>query len=188
MATSVRWTIADLETLPETPGMRYEIIGGELHMSRQPHSSHQDVCGEVYFALQAWSKQTGTGRAYFAPGLVFADDDDVVPDVAWASNQIIATAIDEAGHFRVAPELVVEVLSPGAKNRQRDQETKLTLYARRAVAEYWIVDWQQRQVQVYRREDAALQLVQMLGVSDELRSPLLPGFVCQVGSVFARIT
>jgi hypothetical protein len=46
MSTTTRWTSADLESLPDD-GNRYEIIDGELYMSKQPHFYHQDVCGEL---------------------------------------------------------------------------------------------------------------------------------------------
>jgi Uma2 family endonuclease len=179
MSTALRWTTVDLETLPDD-GKRYEIVDGELYVSRQPHSDQQYTCGEVFFALQEWSKRTGAGRAYFTPGLVFGDEDDVVPDVAWISTERLATAINANGHFRVAPELVVEVLSPGSTNERRDREAKLKLYSRRGVHEYWIVDGRQRQVALYRREQAALRLIETLFGQDDLRSPLLPNFLCRV--------
>lgn len=185
MSTALRWTTSDLEALPDD-GKRYEIIDGELYVSRQPHSDHQYTCGEVFFALQAWSKRTNAGRAYFAPGVVFADDDDVVPDVAWISQERLVTAFDASGHFQVAPELVVEVLSPGTTNERRDREAKLKLYSRRGVHEYWIIDWRQRQVEVYRREQAALRLIETLFDEDELRSPLLPELSCMIAQLFVQ--
>jgi len=185
MSTALRWTTADLETLPDD-GKRYEVIDGELYVSRQPHSDHQYTCGEVFAELREWSRRTSAGRAYFTPGLVFGDDDDVVPDVAWISTERLATAIDGSGHFRVAPELVVEVLSPGSTNERRDREAKLKLYSRRGVHEYWIVDWRQRQVAVYRREQAALRLIETLYADDTLRSLLLPGFACSVVQLFVE--
>ena len=78
----------------------------------------------------------------------------------------------------------VEILSPGAANERRDREAKLKLYSRRGVLEYWIVDWQARQVEVYRREELALRLVATLYATDTLASPLLPGFACEVATLF----
>jgi Uma2 family endonuclease len=78
----------------------------------------------------------------------------------------------------------MEVLSPGSANARRDREVKRTLYSRRGVMEYWIVDWQTRQVEVYRRQEAALHLAATLYVTDTLTSPLLPGFACPVATLF----
>jgi Uma2 family endonuclease len=183
MDTTLRWTSADLEALPGD-GKCYEIIDGELYMSKQPHWHHQFVCGQVFAVLQAWSKQTGMGQANLAPGVIFADDDDVAPDVVWISRARRDSALGQEGHLHAAPELVVEVLSPGSSNQRRDREAKLKLYSRRGVQEYWIIDWLTRQVEVYRREQHALRLVETLHATDTLQTLLLPGFTCAVAELF----
>jgi len=93
-------------------------------------------------------------------------------------------AADKAGHLTAAPELIVEVLSPGAENQRRDRDLKLRLYSARGVQEYWIIDWQLQQVEVYRRERTALRLVTTLFARDELTSLLLPDFSCSVAQLF----
>lgn len=179
----VRWTTADLELLPDN-GTRYEIIDGELFMSRSPHLSHQRTCGNVHFELQAWSRSTRLGEAFINPGIIFSDADNVEPDVIWISNEKLAVLVDESGHLTGAPELVVEVLSAGKENERRDREAKLKLYSTRGVQEYWIVDWRSQKVEVYRRENAKLQLVATLFSNDELSSPLLANFSCPVARLF----
>jgi Uma2 family endonuclease len=186
MATTTRWTSADLELMPDD-GKRYEIIDGELYMSRQPHFYHQFVCGKLFARLDRWNEEVRLGEVIFAPGVIFAEDDDVAPDAIWISNARLVAALGADGKFHSAPELVIEVLSPGATNERRDREAKLKLYSRRGVSEYWIVNWQTRQIHVYRRENTRLELVAALLESDSLESPLLPGFVCPVASLFARI-
>jgi Uma2 family endonuclease len=128
--------------------------------------------------------QTGAGEANLAPGLIFAEDDDVAPDVVWLSSARRASILGADGHLHAAPELVVEVLSPGTANERRDREAKLKLYSRRGVLEYWIVDWRTQQVEVYRREELALRLVSTLYATDTLTSPLLSGFTCVVATLF----
>jgi len=189
MARSLRWTTADLEAMPDTlDGTRYEIIDGELYVSKQPDFDHQRVCGRVYGSLQRWSDQTGAGDAVFAPGVIFAADDNVAPDVVWISKARLATALwEDRRHLHAAPELIVEVLSPGPTNEHRDREAKLKLYSRRGVHEYWVVDWRQRQVEVHRRQDAELHLIGTLYASDVLRSPLLPDFALPVAELFAGL-
>ena len=183
MRTALRWTSADLAVLPED-GKRYEIIDGELYVSRQPHWHHQRACTRLLVALEAWNVQTGAGEANLAPGVIFADDDDVVPDVVWISHARRATALGTQGHLHAAPEVVVEVLSPGTANKRRDREVKLKLYSRRGVLEYWIIDWRTQQIEVYRREQLALRLVATLYAADTLTSLLLPGFACKVATLF----
>ncbi len=184
--TSLHWTSRDLELLPDD-GKRYEIIDGELYVSKQPHWHRQFVCGQLWGVLQAWSNQTKTGIANFAPGVIFDDDEDVAPDVVWISRQRLATSLQPDGKLHDAPELAIEVLSPGNTNERRDREIKLKLYSRRGVLEYWIVDWQKRRLDVYRRKEAALALTATLYETDLLESPLLPGFSCRVGQLFDEI-
>ncbi len=187
MTSALRWTSADLETLPDTEGSRYEIIDGELYMSKQPHWHHQDTCGNIYAELRAWSIKTGLGQAIFAPGIIFDDDEDVIPDVAWISWERRASALGADGKLHAAPELAVEVLSPGATNERRDRQAKLKLYSGRGVHEYWIADWRTQQVAVYRRHEAALQIVATLFATDDLESPLLPGFTLKIAALFENI-
>lgn len=179
----VRWTTADLELLPDN-GTRYEIIDGELFMSRSPHLSHQDAGGNIYLELQIWSRTTRLGKAFINPGIIFSEANNVEPDVVWISNERLALLVDDSGHLTDAPELVVEVLSLGKENERRDREAKLKLYSSRGVQEYWIVDWRLQKVEIYRRESAKLQLVVTLLASDELSSPLLPDFTCSVSRLF----
>jgi Uma2 family endonuclease len=185
MSISRRYTSADLKRLPDVEGIRYEIIDGELHVSKQPSWHHQYACLQAWLVLHTWNEQTGLGVANVAPGLIFASDDDVAPDVVWISRARLTAALDAAGHLRVAPELVVEVLSPGAANEARDREHKLALYTRQGVREYWIVDWRARTVQIFRRAEESLRLVATLGNQDVLTSPLLPGFACSASSFWA---
>ena len=179
----VIWTTADLELLPDN-GNRYEIIDGELFVTRAPHFQHQRIADRICTALNLWSEQSGLGEATFGAGIIFSDTDNVIPDVIWISHDRLAVTLDEAGHLTAAPELIVEVLSPGETNERRDKEFKLKLYSTQGVREYWIVDRHLQQVQVYRREQALLKLVATLMVGDEITSPLLPGFSVAIDRVF----
>jgi len=183
-AEQVQWTIADLEHLPDNNGTRYEIIDGELHMSKQPHWHHQKTCNNLNFHLESWNRQSGLGETVQAPGIIFSNEDAVAPDLVWVSKDRLPALLGEDGKLHGAPDLVVEVLSPGAANERRDKESKAKLYSVRGVREYWIVDWLLQTVAVYRRESAALRLVTTLHADDELTSPRLPGFTLKVHQIF----
>ncbi len=168
-------------------GKHYEIVDGELYVSKQPHYHHQHLCLRLGGLLDAWCLQTEAGEANAAPGLIFGENDDVAPDVVWNSRERLATALQEDGKLHTAPELVVEVLSPGVTNEHRDREIKLKLYSQRGVLEYWIVSWRERRIEVYRRVETVLTLVSTLYEADTLQSPLLPGFTCPVSKLFMGI-
>jgi Uma2 family endonuclease len=186
VANSLFWTTADLDAMPDDGGwLRHEIIEGELYVTRAPHIRHQSAAGKIQVRLQNWSEETGLGLSVQTPGVIFTPTDAVIPDVVWASQSRLDRGIDAAGHFTIAPELVVEILSSGEQNEQRDKSVKLKLYSRYGVQEYWIVNWQLQTLEIYRRTDAQLQLVATLLAGDTLTSPLLPGFKAEIDRIFS---
>lgn len=183
-SNQVCWTSADLQLFPDSEWKRYEIVNGELLVTRAPHLGHQRTIGKIHSRLLNWSEETDAGEPIINPGVVFSDVDDVIPDVVWVKKERLNDIVDESGHFIAAPDLVVEVLSLGSQNERRDKELKLRLYSLKGVLEYWIVNWRLQQIEVYRREAGFLRLVGTFLAADELTSPLLPGFVCQIARFF----
>jgi Uma2 family endonuclease len=183
MTVAHHWRVSDLEQLP-TDGNRYEIIGGELYVSKQPHFYHQQVCFEIGLVLGVWNSRKGLGRVNPAPGIIFSDEDAVAPDLIWISNARLGAALSEDGKLYSAPELVIEVLSAGKENELRDRDTKLKLYSHYGVLEYWLIDWRARSIDVYRGQGAQLIPAGTLRGTDLLETPLLPGFSCEIQSLF----
>jgi Uma2 family endonuclease len=184
ISEQVRWVIADLAGFPDNAN-RYEIIDGELFVTRAPHLDHQDIVGLIYAALLHWSLQSGLGKPFITPGIIFSESDAVIPDVIWISHERRSQLMDSSGHLTGAPEIVVEVLSNTEKDKKRDRETKLKLYSVQGVAEYWIIDREQQVIEVYRRESGILKKAMTLFKSDRLTSPLLPKFNCEVKTLWA---
>lgn len=180
----IHWTVHDVEALPQSEGTRYEIINGELFVTRSPHRRHQQISGNTYQELNLWSEATGLGEAIPTPGVIFSESDSVIPDVVWVSKARLAEIEDAAGHLTAAPDLVVEVLSPGQQNEVRDREHKLRLYSVTGVQEYWILNRFTQQIELYRRIDNHLTPIATLDSTEELTSPLLPGFTCPVCRLF----
>ena len=180
---TLHWTIHDLEFLPDD-GNTYEIIDGELYVSELPDWEHQSVCGNLFSALKEWNRKTKAGKANFSPGIIYSDDTNVVPDVVWISRERLKTALQKDGKLHNSAELMIEVLSPGAANEQRDRGVKLKLYSRHNVLEYWVVNWHIRSIEIYRRENGVLTLDRTLNETDILESPLLPGLRCPVSQIF----
>jgi Uma2 family endonuclease len=81
-------------------------------------------------------------------------------------------------------ELVIEVISPGRENERRDREKKLALYSREGVDEYWIVDWRQRTIDVYRRSGDALLIFETYAADGVLETSLLPGFRLEIARIW----
>lgn len=184
MVAKFRWKTSDLDLLPRD-GKRYEIIDGELLVTHAPHWGHQRACVRISSYLDFWSLEADAGEVAAGPGVLFTDADNVIPDVAWVSKSRLPTALDESGHLIEAPDLAIEVLSPGAENQRRDRNLKLRLYSVQGVREYWLIDWRAKTVEVYRRQSAQLSLQETLFEGDTLISPMLPDFKCPIDRLFA---
>jgi len=131
-------TVDDLDAMPED-GNRYEVIEGELFVSRAPGLPHQIVSGNIFGFFFNYLAQHPIGRIIATPGLVFSQYSGVIPDLVFyrhaRGREIIAN-----DRLNAAPEIVIEILSPGRENISRDRVAKRQLYAKHGVKEYWIVD------------------------------------------------
>jgi len=184
-AVKRRLTYDDFLLFPEGDGLRHEIIDGEHYVTPAPNLSHQDLVGRLYFALELWLRaHPGTGRVLFAPfDVVLSYHDVVEPDLMFvaADQPHILTQKNVQG----PPALVIEVLSPGT--RKRDRTIKRDLFERSGVREYWLVDPDAKTVTVLRRGgscgfDAPFELSHANG--DGLTTPLLLGFSLPLAELF----
>lgn len=177
-------TVDDLDLLPDDNN-RYELIEGDLFVSRAPSLPHQRILTNILVLLKVYLTQHPMGEVVPTPGVIFNRFNAVIPDIVFISNarrDEIASGDKVTG----APDLAIEIVSPGAENRRRDRIVKLHTYGKFGVAEYWIADGFRRTIEVYRRAEAggALKLFATLKDEDELASPLLPAFSCRVKQVF----
>ena len=183
-APSVKFTYDDLRNFP-ADGKRHELIDGEHYVTPSPGTKHQIVSMNLTGALIDFLKHDPLGALFAAPLDVLLSELDVVePDLFYVSREH-ADLVEEA-HLRGAPDLVVEILSPGT--RKTDEITKRKLYERYGVAEYWVVDPELESIKVYRRRDEhtftrAAELSVETG--DSLTTPLLPGFSVALSRIFA---
>lgn len=172
MPVDTRLTYEDYCLLPND-GKRYEIIDGELFVSPSPSRAHQKVVTRLVYYLLDFVMKHQLGEVYVAPfDVVFSRFDVVEPDVLYVSNA--RAEILTAANVQGSPDLVVEVLSDSTE--KIDRTTKLKLYARFGVREYWIVDPVSCSAEIYRATEAGLELARTLTAEDNLDSPLFPGF------------
>lgn len=172
MPVDTRLTYEDYCLLPND-GKRYEIIDGELFVTPSPRFGHQIVVTRLTRHLSAFVEDNHLGLVFVSPfDVVFSQFDVVEPDILYVSKA--RTAVLTEKNVQGAPDLVIEVLSP--TTARIDRTTKLKLYARFGVQEYWIVDPDGPSAEVYRREKEGLELAATLHSNDSLASPLFPGF------------
>ncbi|MEO8434847.1 MAG: Uma2 family endonuclease [Pyrinomonadaceae bacterium] len=176
-------TVADLDACPED-GNRYELIEGELFVSRAPRLPHQLVLQRLQGAFFNYLESNPIGLVVPGAGAVFSEYDAVIPDLVFVRkerwDEIVAN-----DRFVGAPDLVIEVLSPGTENRQRDLLVKRQLYAKYGVEEYWVVDVESRMVLIHRLAGQTLEEIASLKGDDEITSPILPGLGLSLDSIFS---
>jgi Uma2 family endonuclease len=107
----------------------------------------------------------------------------VIPDLVFVSNERRAE-IASGDRITGAPDLMIEIVSPGTENERRDRVAKRQLYGRHGVKEYGVVDPYQRTIEVYVLEGQALKLQATYAEADDLVSSILPGFSCKVEEIF----
>ena len=73
----VRWTTSDIDLLPDNGGTRYEIVDGELFMTRAPWEASGNV-SQYWYKLKTWSRASGLGQVTINPGILFTDTDNVI--------------------------------------------------------------------------------------------------------------
>jgi Uma2 family endonuclease len=179
---SVKFTYDDFVNFPDD-GKRHEIIDGEHYVTPSPNTKHQAVAGNLLGSLWAYLQSHHLGHVFAAPfDVLFSNLDVVEPDLLYVSRermQVLTKA-----HVRGAPDLVVEILSPGT--RRTDEITKRELYERFGVQEYWVVDPELDVVKVYRRGAGAFDKASELSAekNDALTTPLLPGWSAPLRELF----
>jgi Uma2 family endonuclease len=175
-------TIEDLDAMPDD-GYRYEIIEGELFVSRAPNLKHQRVSGNLFASLSTYLSVNHIGEILATPGLILSKYDGVIPDLVFISYEQ-RDEIASGDRITGAPELVIEIVSPGTENEKRDRIAKRQLYGKYGVKEYWVVDPYQRTIEVYVLKGQTLILDATFSDADELVSSLLPGFTCKLEGIF----
>lgn len=177
-----RWTYKDYAALPDD-GRRYEIVGGVLYMIPAPGEAHQTTMGRLFRYLAVQIEDADRGRVYIAPlDVELALNVVVQPDVVVVLNENLEKITDS--RIIGAPDLVVEVASPGTMGHDRTR--KLPAYARAGVLEYWIADPWSRTVEVFTLEINSYRSLGIFEWKAILPSEVISDFLVHVEQFFAK--
>lgn len=175
-----QWTYDDYARLPDD-GRRYEIIEGVLYVAPSPDVAHQTAVGWIFYYLLVHVQLAGKGRVFSAPIDVELSPARVVqPDVVvvLAEHASIITPARIVG----APDLVVEVASPGTAGY--DRREKQDVYVRSGVPEYWVADTYARTIEVLVLEGSVYRSRGVFRGKATLPSQVIPQFPVQVEQFF----
>ncbi len=184
----ITYTVDDLEFMPEDTN-RYELIGGKLLVSRAPHLDHQKTVTNFIIAFGDYLKKNPIGIIVTTPGVIFSKEDSVIPDLVFATHETVKNNVagtDEKfeGKFIGAPEIVIEILSYGKKDVERDRVHKREIYGKFGVREYWIVDGLFNTIEVYHLEEKGLERIKRFEIYESIETPILPDFSLNLTDIF----
>ena len=140
--TAGAWTLADLDRLPDD-GNKYELVDGELFVTPAPAPRHEELIYALRTILEPYVREQQLGRVYGDNAAIRTTESELLPDLM--VRLALSTPPDTWAEMPI-PVLVIEVLSP--TTRRRDHEYKRAFYLRNGVAEYWIVDGEERTIRV----------------------------------------
>ncbi|MBX3466099.1 MAG: Uma2 family endonuclease [Planctomycetes bacterium] len=178
----VRYTYEDYRQLPDD-GRRYEVLDGELVVSPSPSRRHQQLSARLVYELYRHVEaEHRLGEVYHAPSdVILAEDTIVQPDLLFVATERLDAFSDRG--LEGAPDLVVEILSPST--RARDRGKKREVYARFGVRELWLVDPDRDAVDVFERAGGDLAPAGIFGRGDTLASRVVPGLRIDLAALFA---
>ncbi|NLX02169.1 MAG: type II toxin-antitoxin system Phd/YefM family antitoxin [Syntrophomonadaceae bacterium] len=177
--------------LVDSSDQRFELIDGEIYLLASPSFKHQIVVNEISGRLYNYFKGKSC-RSLTAPldirlfgfATKFEEDPNVVqPDIVVICD---IDKINKLGKYEGIPTLVVEVLSPSTKGK--DMATKLTLYMKSGVSEYWVVNPENKNILQYSfSPERSIDSLKSLEVEDTIESSVFPELKIPLADIFADI-
>jgi Uma2 family endonuclease len=166
---------------------RLELFRGKIFkMSPAPNRNHQQILGNLYLKIGTHFEKSNC-NIYLAPfdvRLVKTKTNDekvftvVQPDISIICDD---NKLDDHGCIG-APDLVVEILSPG--NSKKEMGIKFDLYEENGVKEYWIVNPTEKTILLYSLQNEKFIGLKPLTEDDQMKSPLFGAIPFTVGSIF----
>ena len=185
--TTRRISYEDYMTLVNSSDQRYELIDGEIYLLASPSFNHQIVVSEIAGHFYNFFKGKPC-RSLTAPFDVklfgfatkFEEDPNVVqPDVIVVCDEEKVNA----GKYEGTPTLIVEVLSPSTKGK--DMVTKLNLYMKSGVFEYWIIDLENKRVIQYSfSRERDIESLRTLKEEDTITSSVFEELALPLSDIF----
>ena len=160
----------------------YELINGYIMKKSAPRPEHQRISMKLSRAIANYLFDNRIGEIFAAPIDVFLDKINAVqPDLIFiaSANQEKITTDGIIG----IPDLVIEIISPTSVIR--DRVDKKNLYERLNIQEYWIIDPQYQDVEIYTIENNRYELYSGVTMFEgELKSKVLEGIVLELTDIF----
>jgi Uma2 family endonuclease len=164
------------------PDKRVELVRGVLVVREPAGFRHGAISATLTKLLAVHVDSNGLGRVLAAEtGFQLAADPDTVraPDVAFVSRERLPDP-EQGGYPALAPDLAVEVLSPG--DRPGETLTKVGEWLNAGCRLVWVVDPNRRVVHVYRQDGSESLLTENGVLSGE---DVVPDFNCPLAAILS---
>jgi Uma2 family endonuclease len=176
------YTYADYALLPE--GAPYQLIGGKLVMTPAPTTYHQIISIRLELKFANFVNEKNLGLVLDAPiDVYFGEKETYQPDIIFIAQDRFH--VIEPARINGAPDMVVEILSPSTG--YYDLKKKARTYARYGVKEYWIVDPEDKSIEVYKGQEEKFVLDQRVEEEGKIKSLILDGLEVEAKDIFAQI-
>lgn len=174
----------DEYALYDTPDGKAELVRGELRLSPPPGAPHGIVILAIATRLNDYAQAHRLGAVFIDCGFELLELPRTVrsPDVAFVRADRLPPDGVAPGFMRVAPDLVVEVISP-SETRARRRE-KLDDYRASGVSLVWLIDPIARTVTIVEDDGASRRLNQNEVLTG---GNVLPGFSCEIATLFVGL-
>jgi len=150
-------------------------------MAPPPIPDHQRLVVRFYKLVDGLIPN---GEVFVAPIELLLDDGSIPqPDVVWVAAD--GRCVIEEKRLHGAPELIIEVLSPGTA--RYDKIEKYKLYERHGVREYWIASPLEQFVEVFSLENGKFKFMGVFGAEQSFVSPVLDGKIIDLTKIFPAI-
>lgn len=138
----------------DPPGVRLELINGEINVSPSPSPYHSQVDRRLGTILQNYIDKHSLGELMGDVDVVFDDLNTRRPDILFVAKDRL-NIIHHNGIFG-SPDLCVEIISPSSASEDRVE--KFALYQKHGVANYWLVDQHPKMVEAFVLKEGVYQL------------------------------
>jgi Uma2 family endonuclease len=162
-----------------------ELVDGVLEEEEMPSVRHGIVVGWLIEVLRMWVRRRGGVVADSETKIAVGARRGRKPDVSVYLKDCLPRLDDAL--VRVAPHLVVEVLSPRPRDVRRDRVDKRRDYARAAIPNYWILDPQLRRLEVLALDRRGRYEVVLTATTGRTRVPGCPGLVLNLDALWGEI-
>ncbi|MDR0494432.1 MAG: Uma2 family endonuclease [Treponema sp.] len=178
-----KWTYADYRGWELKPGERFELIDGGAYAMSAPNTEHQHI--SMILSAKLFNFFEGKTCQPFATPFdvrLFYEEDDS-DDTVVQPDLVVVCDPEKLGEegCQGAPDLVVDILSPS--NTAIEMHRKLNLYLDAEVREYWVIDPEERLVEIYDLEDERYK-TRILRIDDTLQSTVFPDFAIPMKTIF----